>query len=73
MDASRRTPPGEMTQGRQAHFLERASLAEARAADAGDPEARQIWGDMALIYRQLAVLASRPQAEARKSAVTSIL
>lgn len=62
-----------MTQRRQAHFLERASLADARAAASGDPEARQIWGDMALIYRQLAALAGRSQAEAKKSAVEPML
>ena len=45
-------------QSRVAHFLERAIHADTRAAAASDPEARQIWGDMALIYRQLAALAA---------------
>ena len=48
---------GKKPQGREAHFLERATHADMRAAAAGDPEAKRAWSDMAALYRQLATLA----------------
>jgi hypothetical protein len=48
---------GKKAQSREAHFLERATHADTRAAAAGDPEAKRAWSDMATLYRQLATLA----------------
>jgi hypothetical protein len=48
---------GKKEQSSVAHFLERATHADTRAAAAGDPEARRAWSDMATLYRQLAALA----------------
>jgi hypothetical protein len=48
---------GKKAKSREAHFLERATHADTRAAAAGDPEAKRAWSDMATLYRQLATLA----------------
>jgi hypothetical protein len=50
---------GKKAESREAHFLERATHADTRAAVAGDPEAKRAWSDMAALYRQLAALAMR--------------
>lgn len=48
---------GKTAQSREAHFLERATFADTRAAAAGDPETKRAWSGMATLYRQLATLA----------------